>query len=475
MRARASLLALLAPLVCSGSAMPDAGTSAQDLVHEHLEKVADTQDLPGVAVAVVPLEGRTRTWTLGEDGDGEAVTRETPFLLGSVSKSFTAATIHDLVDRDVFALDDRLGDLLPAHGIPDPRADDITVDDLLTHTSGLTRADGLTHADRFDNQPGAVTRQATALDDVALAADPGATFEYSDLNYLLLGAVVEAASDDTFAHAVARVARADGIDLITTREAAAALPPGHRQLFGQAVGFDSEYDASGAPYGYLGTDLDGISAWARAQLGGGSLDDGDLAAMHAGRVETGAGDRYGQGWRVGELDGEPVIQHTGATPGYFAHVLLLPERDAAVVVLANSYSEARAASLYSVAGDVVRIEQGRPAVGSVDDPRLLVAPFVVVGLAAAGLLVAVASRGRQGRRRRVATLAVSVPVAVLGALAPGLLGYSSEQLRLWSPDLGWGLWGVVLAWSVAAAVAVVGGRRATPSSPTPSTATAPGR
>lgn len=432
-----------------------ATTRPADPVREHLAQVADAEHLPGVAVAVVRRNGTARTWTLGEDGDGEAISRETPFLLGSVSKSFTATTVRDLVDRDVLSLDDRLGDLLPGHGIPDARADDITVDELLTHTSGLTRVDGLAHADRFDNAPGAVTRQATGLGDVELARAPGAGYEYSDLNYLLLGAVVEAASGEDFAQEVTRIAHTDGVNLVATPAASSALPPGHRQLLGRATTFDSRYDASGTPYGYLGSDLDGVAAWARAQLGGGSLDADDLEAMHTGRVDTGSGDRYGQGWRVGQLDGEPAVQHTGATPGYFAHVLLLPERDTAVVVLANSYSESRASSLYNIAGDVARIEDGRAPLGPADDPVLGAAPFVVLALAALGLGVVGGLLLRPGRRRRLLALVVALPLVGLGLLAPRLIGYSSEQLRLWAPDLGWGLWALSIVWSTVAVVAIV--------------------
>lgn len=371
-----------------------------------------------------------------------------------MSRSFTAA-VHDLVRTGVLDLDDRLGDIVPRYGIPDERADSITVDELLTHASGLTRSDGLAHADLFDTEPGAVTRAAQGLDDVTLARAPGAGYEYSDLNYLLLGAIIVEAGGRPFAETVTRVAGDAGVDLVATPTAAGTLPPGHRQLLGQPVGFDSDYDASGTPYGYLGTDVDGLGAWARAQLGGGGLRADALESMHTGHVETGSGDRYGHGWRIGEVDGEPTVQHTGATPGYFSHVLLLPDSDTAVVVLANAYSEARAPSLAAVAGDVARIDAGEEPTGATDDTLLTVAPFVVVGLALLGLVVAVvAARGR--RRRRVIALVVGVPVVALVLLAPGLLGYTSEQLRLWAPDIGWGLWAVAATWALVVIGAAAG-------------------
>lgn len=121
---------------------------------------------------------------------------------------------------------------------------------------------------------------------------------------------------------------------------------------------------------------------------------------------------------MGALDGEAVVQHTGATPGYFAHVLLLPERDTAVVVLANSYSEARATSLYTIAGDVARIEDGRAPLGSADDTVLRAAPFVVVGGAVLGVVVAAALLVRPGRRRRLLAVIAAVPLAAAGVCGP---------------------------------------------------------
>lgn len=97
---------------------PTASAAPDDPVRDHLEQVADEQNIPGLAVAVVPTTRPARTWALGEDGDGRPVDASTPFLIGSVSKSFTAATVHDLVDRGELHLGDRLGDLLLDHGIP---------------------------------------------------------------------------------------------------------------------------------------------------------------------------------------------------------------------------------------------------------------------------------------------------------------------------------------------------------------------
>lgn len=216
------LLALLLAPPAAGA--PEPAESGTD-VRAYLEQVADDQQLPGLAVAVVDGDS-VGTHLVGEDG--EAMSERTPFLLGSVSKSVTATAVLDLADADELSLDGRLGDLLPEHGIPDERADDITVQQLLTHTAGLTTADGLAHADRFDTARGALQRQATGLHDVTLARDPGAGYEYSDLGYPLLGAIVEEQAGAPFAEVVTdRVLAPAGVEQVIADEASAeALPPG---------------------------------------------------------------------------------------------------------------------------------------------------------------------------------------------------------------------------------------------------------
>lgn len=447
---------LLAAAILSAPSPSPALAGARDPVRAHLERVAADEHLPGLAVAIVPKEGPATTWTLGTDGDGRAITEQTPFLLGSVSKSFTAAAVTQLVADGRLHLDDRLSAVVPDHGIPDERADRITVEQLLTHTSGLTRADGLGHADLFDEAPGALRRASRDLGDVVLGRAPGAGYEYSDLNYLLLGAAVEEVTGTPFATWVRdHVAEPAGVErLISTPATASTLPPGHRQVLGRALAFDSPYDASGTPYGYLGTDVQGLGAWARAQLDGQGLGTGATTTMHTGRVETGSGDLYGYGWRVDREDGQAVVQHTGATPGYFTHVRLLPDRERAVVVMANSYSEARAPALAAIAADVERIDAGQSPKGADDDALLGSAPFVVLALALIGAVVALAHLRARRRLVRVVTLMAAAVLVAAALMLPRVLGYDSALLRLWAPDLGWGLWAVTVTWTAAAVVAV---------------------
>jgi CubicO group peptidase (beta-lactamase class C family) len=68
-----------------------------------------------------------------------------------------------------------------------------------------------------------------------------------------------------------------------------------------------------------------------------------ISQTHTGLIGTGTSGRYGLGWRDSTLDdtGTRIVWHAGATPGYFSHLVLTPESDLGVIVLANAYGPAR--------------------------------------------------------------------------------------------------------------------------------------
>jgi hypothetical protein len=124
-------------------------------------------------------------------------TVDTRFHSASVGKMFTAAAVLKLAEQGKLALDDSLARWLPEY--PDPAAAaKITLRHLLTHTAGL--------ADwprQFE--PHASQRDAARTMTAPLAAEPGARMSYSNAGYVLLGAVVEAATGTSFASALDRL------------------------------------------------------------------------------------------------------------------------------------------------------------------------------------------------------------------------------------------------------------------------------
>ncbi|WP_207841893.1 serine hydrolase domain-containing protein [Williamsia soli] len=445
------VVALTAACPSAAAPSPVAPDTNADLA-AYLSAVAVDQNIPGMAAAVVTPDATRFEWLNGDDGNGAPIRPDTPFLIGSVAKSMTAALIVQRVNRGELALSEPISNHLPWLADASP-----TVEQLLTHTSGYSTADGLAVAERFDNTDGAVRH---AAEDLEHSGTRG-RYEYSDANYLILGALIEELDGRPFGEAL----RSDLVEPLgmhhtaTTSEAAANLSAGHRYWWGTPRSHSSGFDDSGTPYGYVASTLDDMVRYARAQNGGAPdvLSPDALRQLHDPRVDAGD-DEYGYGWRITPSDLGPLVHHTGATPGYFAHVMLGPEGQA-VVILANAYSEAKAPALASIAENLLLILDGRSPTAAGADPLLTALPSLVSTLAALGLVIAIASWWRPARRGLRWTMAAAA-IVIIGALwlLPSLFGINLRVMRIWMPDAAIMLIASLITWSLAAALLILPAR-----------------
>ncbi|KRF11536.1 hypothetical protein ASG90_17585 [Nocardioides sp. Soil797] len=442
MTAVLALLALLLP-TASYAEQRARAESTDARMDRYLDAYVDANHVPGLAVAFIDADG-AQTHLLGEDGDGREVGTDTPFLIGSVAKTMTATVVMKLQSAGKLSLDDHVSDHLDFL-----RGSDPTIEQLLTHTAGFSSADGLSVADRHDNDPGAVERAVRDLEHTGTTGE----YEYTSADFLVLGAVVEAVTAKPYAEVLEnQLLTPLGMDATgATAAAAEALPPGHRLWWGRPVEFDPDFDESGTPYASVITTLSDLTRYARAQLG---VSKGLPAAirdpMQRPHVES-SRDHYGLGWSITEVDGTRIVHHTGATPGYFTHVLLVPEEGVAVVLLANTYAESRAPSLAAAARDIWRITHGDDPELTGGDPVLSTLPWILSALVLLGAVGMALSR--RTLRRRGLRVAVGLGCLVLVValwMLPGIFGQDLRALRIWMPDAAWSLIAGMATWSLAA-------------------------
>lgn len=172
--------------------------------------------IPGATIAVGPPDGVILTGAAGlaDRRTGRAMTPEAGIHAASTTKAVTAVAILRLVDRGRLTIEARLTELLPAEVLAGiPYAEEITVRHLLVHTSGLYSP---------NNDPVYLARYIGPQREekpfwrpeeiVAFAADPGNPpffapgegTRYGDINYVLLGLIVEAVAGEPLAQFVAR-------------------------------------------------------------------------------------------------------------------------------------------------------------------------------------------------------------------------------------------------------------------------------
>jgi len=184
----------------NGSAGAACNGASYDAIDAYIEQQMHRLKMPGVSLAIVEGDEIVHLRGFGRARPGgEAPTPETPFLIGSATKSVTALAVMQLVESGKVSLDAPVQHYLPWFRVADPEASaQMTVRHLLNQTSGMSTLAGTICLADSDDSPNAVERQARALSTLKLNRPVGASFQYCNLNYNLLGLVIEAASEQSY-------------------------------------------------------------------------------------------------------------------------------------------------------------------------------------------------------------------------------------------------------------------------------------
>jgi len=287
---------------------------------------------------------------------------EGAFRIGSVTKMFTATVVVQLAEDGVLTLDDPLALWLPDVADQLPFGDQITLRQLLTHTSGLFNV--VEHEDYFadlftqldiDEQAGTaslacVRRDARdTLERYVYGKDalfePGARWSYSNTNYTLLGMVIEEAAAMPLAEAY-RTGIYEPLGMESTfldcyEDPAVDVVSGYSVSGGTLTDVTELHESVGWSAGGLVSTAPDLVAFARGLFGGALFDDpASVVAM----TTPAPGSSYGLGVT---LDGE-YLGHEGFIAGFRAALSYAPELDTVVVRLYNNDGGGPDLSLASV-------------------------------------------------------------------------------------------------------------------------------
>jgi CubicO group peptidase (beta-lactamase class C family) len=340
------LLLALSFTVLPVEAAPQAGAPDIASIDAYISAQMQADHIPGVALGLVHNDQVMHLRGFGSaDQSGRAVTPTTPFILASVSKSFTALATMQLVEAGQIELDAQVQRYLPWFRVADPVASArITLRHLLYHTSGIPPS-----ACSTDEITMTLEQFVRSLGTVVLDRPVGSRYEYCSANYDVLGLIVQTVSGQSYAtyvqqhifaplqmhHSFAseHEARRDG------------LAQGYRWLFGVPVPFNY-YNASAVPAGFLVSSAEDMTHYLLAQMNGGHfgsatvLSPTGIATMHAPGVAitegSGTGSSYGMGWNNGTLADIPAIWHDGAEPNVSTRLLIEPQTHWGAVLLVNA-------------------------------------------------------------------------------------------------------------------------------------------
>jgi CubicO group peptidase (beta-lactamase class C family) len=311
---------------------------------------AKESTIPGVAVGVW-ADGQVSTVCHGVTNveNPLPVDEDTLFVVGSVTKTYTATALMCLVAQSRIELEAPVRLYIPELVLADERAAaEVTVLNLLNHTSGL---DWRVEVDSGEGDD-ALAREVAALSGSTLIAPPGTRFSYSQAGYDLLGRIVEKVTGETYERAMASLVFEplklehsffNRDDVMTRRFATGHNPDDDGK---PSVARPWRHWRSDNPGGGLASSVADQLRWARFHLGDGRAESGTPVLspelLHRMKEPTVAlrgsslGDALGIGWFLRQVDRVQTVGHGGSANGQFADFLLVPERNFAVVAMSNA-------------------------------------------------------------------------------------------------------------------------------------------
>ena len=360
-----------------------AETSAAEL-RAVLDQRRTSLHIPGAAAAVIFPDGSI--WKagsgLGQLNPNQVARHKTPFVVGSITKTYVTAAIMKLDEEGALSIDDPLSDWLPDY----PRAEQITLRHLLSHTSGVFNY--FEHP-RY-NRRVFVTDKAHAwtpqeiLDEFAHAPDfaPGEGFRYSNTGFILLGLVIEAETGKSLGR-VLRQRFLTPLGLGMTYFQGDGPPPagsaqgylyksGAWKEWSDSTGYQPTISAATVAWaaGGMVSSARDVAKWCAALYGGSVLSPASLAQVIDFGYSPYAEGTYGLGTRYRVRNGRGMMGHTGSLRGFDAAMWHYPDSGVTVAVVTNlgrvnvnpmadALADALGAEAVSVANATLRQNEAR--------------------------------------------------------------------------------------------------------------------
>ena len=299
-------------------------------------------DEPGATV-IVTRDGATlfrKAYGLADTRSKQPLDAAMTLRLGSITKQFTAVGILMLAEEGKLALTDEITRFLPDYPTQGKK---ITVEHLLTHTSGIQSYTGKPAYAQTMEKDFTVSQMIDGFKNDPMLFAPGERFDYNNSGYFLLGAIIEKVSGKTYADFLAE-------RIFTPLGMAHTAFEGNERSKGARAAGHSKGDAGFGPAsalsmtqpyaaGSLVSTVDDLARWDRAIAQGKLLKAASWKkAFTPYTLADGKSTGYGYGWEIGKLRGATRIAHGGGINGFSTYALRVPEKKVFVAVLSNTES-----------------------------------------------------------------------------------------------------------------------------------------
>lgn len=339
------VLSLFSALAARAAAAPRPDDAALAKTIDAVMSAVYKPGEPGAAI-IVRKDGRTlfrKGYGMADLELGVPVEPDMVFRLGSITKQFTAVSVLMLAEQGKLALGDPITKYLP--DVP-TGGKAITIEHLLTHTSGIksyTNMEEWLQIWRKDMTPGEIIALSK---DKPLEFDPGTRWNYNNTGYVILGALIEKVSGETYEGFVnAHIFAPLGMKHSHYGNVEPVIPrrvPGYHK--GKEGFINAPYLSMTQPYaaGSLVSSVDDMAVWNDAVFSGKVIGRGWLdRAFTPYRLANGESTGYGYGWFITNDRGHLSIEHGGGINGFTSSEMTFPADGLFICILTNSAIDGR--------------------------------------------------------------------------------------------------------------------------------------
>jgi CubicO group peptidase (beta-lactamase class C family) len=348
----ASLAFILTGLAGCSKAPPTIEDNANSMdgaaLSRSLDLIATESDVVAYSIGWVADGKLAYAHAYGEKemGGGEAVTTKSIFHWASVSKPFVATAIMQLHERGMLDLDALLIDVLSGYKVSDRRLSDVTIRQLLLHTSGMPDVEDYGW-DKPEYDDEALRRWVLQESPRELLFDPGSDRQYSNVGFEVLGLVIEQVSGLGFEEYMQRnIFEPLGMDDSTfyyPDVPEALRTAGHAGEEQRHPVGNYPYNRRHAPSSTLNTNVEDMARFVMAMLNEGELDGVRIIESSTLRDMWDPGwimresplSAAAMGWVVEDFNGHRMVRHFGGDDGFRSALLIFPDDEAGLFLVTN--------------------------------------------------------------------------------------------------------------------------------------------
>lgn len=352
---RAATISLLVGLLAIITTAQTVGTTAttdtaaarlQTELEPKIKAEIQQGNLPGFAIGVVK-NGKliyAKGFGVAKLGGNTPVTSKSLFHMASVTKTFVATAVMQLVEKGKIDLDAPLIRYLPYFRLNDERYRAITIRQMLSHTSGIPDTVNY-NWDKPEYDAGALERTVRGIADQKLVFAPGEKFAYSNTGYEILGDVIAKVSGESFEdyvqhHILTPLGMKDSTLLVREASPQLLTSPHVMENYQVVVSKVFPYNRAHSPSSTLYSSIEDMSAWAIANLNHGELNGKRILKRETAEsmwqaVVDALGMKEGISWFSADVQGHHLVLHSGGDVGFESLLILAPDDSVAVVAMCN--------------------------------------------------------------------------------------------------------------------------------------------